>query len=359
MKNKVIDNEIEQLFKQYLTALYSGNFETAISLLYEPEITNYFNILVEFSEKMDFFGETESFLIHLQVKTVAELKQLTLTDFMCRIFKFIGFQRTGNKYLNEILKGTKIIEILKSENTAIVKYQIKFKTALQTETTDSEVSMLQENGQWYILFKSGLELSLQKYQKEIDLYNDRKNRDKLHNLEENANLSPYTLIGYKNDADEIVLEAKFKDAGLFSEGLAYVKLMRKYGYIDKQGNIVIKPNYLEAQDFSEGLAAVKMENIDGVKVWGFINKRGNMVIQPQYEDVSSFSEGLCAVCLDNLWGYINNTGDVIIPFQYEEAGDFGYVKRNVAIITIENKAGELVEKEINKLGKVLKNYKPT
>jgi hypothetical protein len=351
---KNIDTEIEQVFKQYLTALYSGNFETAISLLYEPEITSYFNILVEFSKKMDFFGETESFLSHLQVKTVAELKQLTLTDFMCRIFKFIGFQRTENKYLNEILKGTKIIEILKLENTAIVKYQIKFKTAFHTEATHSEISMLQENAQWYILFKSGLQLSLQKFQREIDLYHDRKNRDKLHNLEENANLSPYTLVGYKNDADEIVLEARFKDAGLFSEGLAYVKLMKKYGYIDKQGNMVIKPNYLETKGFSEGLASVKIENINGLEVWGFIDKQGNMIIQPQYEYVSSFSEGLCAVCINNLWGYISNTGDVIIPFQYEEAGDFGYVKRNVAIITIENKAGELVEKEINKLGKVLK-----
>ncbi|MDR2409638.1 MAG: WG repeat-containing protein [Bacteroidales bacterium] len=48
---------------------------------------------------------------------------------------------------------------------------------------------------------------------------------------------------------------KYDYVGDFSEGLAYVELNGKYGYIDKTGTEVIPLKYDDAWGFSEGLSS--------------------------------------------------------------------------------------------------------
>lgn len=98
-------------------------------------------------------------------------------------------------------------------------------------------------------------------------------------------------IGFIDTTGKMVIEAKFKFANNFSEGLAAVKTKdEKFGFIDKRGKFVIEPTFEWASSFSEGLAAVVKGNKHG-----FIDKKGKFVIKPQFTDADSFSEGLACV----------------------------------------------------------------
>jgi len=116
------------------------------------------------------------------------------------------------------------------------------------------------------------------------------------------------------------IQSQFDDAQPFSEGLAAVKVGRRWGYINRAGTIVINPRFDRVSRFSEGLAAVWAGDIFGGK-WGYISKSGNYVIQPQFNDAHPFSEGLAAVNIGK-WGYINHLGQMIINPQFGNAGDF-------------------------------------
>jgi hypothetical protein len=74
----------------------------------------------------------------------------------------------------------------------------------------------------------------------------------------------------------IVNFGKYTYISAFKEGLASVKTNSGlWGFIDNKGNEIIKPTYYECQGFSDGLAAVK--KING---WFFINKIGEVIIGP-------------------------------------------------------------------------------
>ena len=68
-----------------------------------------------------------------------------------------------------------------------------------------------------------------------------------------------------------------------SEGLAPVKLRKKWGFIDEEGNIVIKSRFEYVKPFSYGISAVCLNG-----KWGFIDKTGKFVVKPQYADCTSF-----------------------------------------------------------------------
>lgn len=63
---------------------------------------------------------------------------------------------------------------------------------------------------------------------------------------------------------------------------------------------IVEDNYREAGDFSEGLAAVRE-----LFYWGFIDHTGKEVIPCQYGGAKEFSEGLAAVYSDEKWGFID------------------------------------------------------
>ncbi len=70
----------------------------------------------------------------------------------------------------------------------------------------------------------------------------------------------------------------------------------------QQGEVeyVIKPQFDYAYDFSEGLAYVKIGDR-----YGFINKEGRYVANPQFDSAGTFSEGLARVKTGDKWGYIS------------------------------------------------------
>ena len=56
----------------------------------------------------------------------------------------------------------------------------------------------------------------------------------------------------------------------------------------------------------DGMAAIKVG-----KKWGFIDANGNMVIPPQFEEVNSFSEGSAEVKSNGQWVHIDKTGKIV------------------------------------------------
>ncbi len=69
--------------------------------------------------------------------------------------------------------------------------------------------------------------------------------------------------GYIDKTGKILMEPKFEEARIFSDGMGRVKLNGKFGYVDATGKMVMEMNFTTAYDFSEGLAEA-CANCDGL-----------------------------------------------------------------------------------------------
>ena len=91
-----------------------------------------------------------------------------------------------------------------------------------------------------------------------------------------------------------------------------------YGFINKKGVIIIQPKYKDANLFSEGLAPVS----NGIK-FGFIDKKDNIVIPFIYDNIFlGFSHNLSDVEKHDSCGYINRKGKIVIPLIYDTCYPF-------------------------------------
>ncbi len=151
--------------------------------------------------------------------------------------------------------------------------------------------------------------------------------------------------GFIDKDGKIVINPQFDLASPFIEGIAAVKMDKKFGFIDKTGKIIINPQFDEVQIFGEGMAGVKQGEL-----WGFIDKSGKFTINPQYKQVYPFTaSGLAAVksISNDKWGFIDREGKIKIEPQFERVTPF---YDGVAVSTADKKYGL-----INTLGKYLVN----
>ncbi|WP_462351775.1 WG repeat-containing protein [Capnocytophaga leadbetteri] len=119
-------------------------------------------------------------------------------------------------------------------------------------------------------------------------------------------LLPEEKVKKESPAQPVQQAKKYDWKDEYYEGLAMVKLDKKYGFIDKTGKEVIPIKYDDAESPSEGLAKVKLND-----KYGFIDKTGKEVIPIKYDYVADFSEGLAEVELNNKWFYINQKGECV------------------------------------------------
>lgn len=190
-------------------------------------------------------------------------------------------------------------------------------------------------------------------------------------------------FGYINQDGNFEVNPQFKDAFIFSEGLAAVQSdedSTKIGYIGEDGLFKIEPQYIGTTPFIEGIAWVVKEssvleainsegkvlftlkdaerafnyaeglarytiiNNEGVELFGFINKEGTTIIIPQFSEADNFCEGLAAVKNSkNKWGYINKEGKIVINYQFDYAG---YFNNKIAVVKTGSKFG-LINKKGN------------
>ncbi|MFN6474224.1 MAG: WG repeat-containing protein [Nostoc sp. SerVER01] len=160
--------------------------------------------------------------------------------------------------------------------------------------------------------------------------------------------SAWLKCGFQDKQGKVVIKPQFDGCQSFSQGLASVRVDKKWGYIDKTGKFVVIPQFDYADSFFEETALV----VSNGKI-GFINKAGQVVIQPQfdpiYDDYSLrskfkefrqlverkdvmpylFSSGLAVVSKDDKCGYINKTGKFAIQAQFincERFDSYGVAK---------------------------------
>ncbi len=185
------------------------------------------------------------------------------------------------------------------------------------------------------------------------------------------------LYGYKDASGEVVIEAAYEDAYLFSDGMALVKARTYdctgadydayncYGYINAEGKLITPFDYMGySSDFNEGSAVVyKSADNDGLRGW-FIDKNGEKLFDGRkFISGEPFSEELAVVQLhgemaikdafvprdeeENEYTYIDRDGNFATDERYDYAGSFedGYaivVKDGVKYRI--NKDFEIVEK---------------
>ena len=166
--------------------------------------------------------------------------------------------------------------------------------------------------------------------------------------------------GYINTKNEWVIPPTYRDAFAFRQGLAKVREVRDYIYINLKGEPVIQDfdaDVIEPSDNTYIVGVRKeckymvydlngnlLDTYDGfinnwsddaifaVKKggkWGYIDGYGKVIIPLEYEEVGNFSEGLAAVRKDDKWGYINPKNEVVIPIEFTNK-EVGYFKNGVA-----------------------------
>ncbi len=109
----------------------------------------------------------------------------------------------------------------------------------------------------------------------------------------------------QNDPNEKYkkLFTKYEFHGNFCDGLARVRLNKKWGYIDTTGAIKIPIKYQEAENFYEGFGRVRL----GHK-WGLYDKTGREIIKPTFNLIGPFEKGKAKVILDGQEYYMNKEG---------------------------------------------------
>ena len=127
--------------------------------------------------------------------------------------------------------------------------------------------------------------------------------------------------GFINKNSVLIIPAIYRGAWGFRDGLAAVESnSRKWGFINKKGKWVISPKFKFAGNFHDGLAAVESNNGKS----GFINKKGKWIISPKFSNVGGFHDELSVAKFKSgeKWGFIDKNGIMVIPQEFIHAGDF-------------------------------------
>lgn len=128
----------------------------------------------------------------------------------------------------------------------------------------------------------------------------------------------YALV---DQAGKLIRYLPYDQVGDFQDGLAAVKKLGQFGFINTQGNEVIPCQYTTTGGFSEGVAYVQKSS---GSVGEVINTQGGTIftIPAGYQFVGPFSEGLAKIAKNNLGGYIDKTGKIVIEPKYTQLGNF-------------------------------------
>jgi hypothetical protein len=133
--------------------------------------------------------------------------------------------------------------------------------------------------------------------------------------------------GFIDMTGKLVIKPQFEFYQPFSEGLAFVLIRGKMGAINKTGRVAIRPQFTFVEprsgpewqvldyyksakpwSFSEGLAVVNK-----LGRWGYVDKTGKLVIPPRFRLAHQFNGGLALVMIGNRVGYIDKSGKFVWP----------------------------------------------
>lgn len=159
-------------------------------------------------------------------------------------------------------------------------------------------------------------------------------------------ISKYPLMGYYNVATGEKIERKFKDAGNFSEGLAWVTYEGQDYVINKKGEFVLGPfeHYEDKEPFKHGLSIVERNDNE----FAVYNNKGDLVL-PFEQYNTSFAIKITDsgnIITDKgvqnkyrKWGLFSSEGKLILEHKYTSISEFGENRFKV----YENKEGSTSE----------------
>jgi len=116
----------------------------------------------------------------------------------------------------------------------------------------------------------------------------------------------HSIVAQTWRGKQVVPAGKYEYIGHFYDGLAKVKLEKKWGFIDTLGRIVVKPKYDQAENFSEGLARVRISQ----KGWGLVNTQGVEILKPMFDFIGEFVGDEAIVKSSGKEGYIDRAGNL-------------------------------------------------
>lgn len=147
-----------------------------------------------------------------------------------------------------------------------------------------------------------------------------------------VHLNPEEGGGFINRRGEFVIRTKDGYAqSPFREGLSLMHVGRDTEFIDHSGKAVVSGYYGFVEPFSEGLAAFA-QGAGRAARYGFINMEGKVVIEPRFEPefehhgfvvaTSGFSEDLACVKVNGMYGFINKKGEMVLPPVFHNRATF-------------------------------------
>lgn len=95
-----------------------------------------------------------------------------------------------------------------------------------------------------------------------------------------------------------------------------VKWHGKYGFFDtKMGIIRISTRY---EDVGQTKVRDKLIPVKILGKWGAVNRKEELIIQPNYDSIYSFINGMAITRINDKYGLINDYGKVIVQNRYEQ-----------------------------------------
>src|SRR5690554_1149005 len=202
--------------------------------------------------------------------------------------------------------------------TTIKTTAIAICTFMATALQAQELKSFEENGKYGLKDQSGKVIVEAKY-------SECRKDGEVFRVEINLE---WGLIDGKTGKE--IIAPKYLTMNEFSEGLAWVQLDRKGGYINTTGKVVIPiayDAYEMGNDFYEGTATVAKDGKHGV-----IDKTEKTLVPFKYHSIGEFSEGMASIRLADKFGFVNKSGKEIVPAKYDDVQRFedGFAKVSLA-----------------------------
>ena len=127
------------------------------------------------------------------------------------------------------------------------------------------------------------------------------------------------LYGFLDDRGRIRIANRYVRARRFSEEMAPVKLIGKWGFIDRDERLVVQPQFMDVGTFKNGRAIVRRE------YYGLIDKAGNEVLEVAFRKISRTDKG--SYILEDQQGrkgLANEKGEIILYPSFDELQDVGH-----------------------------------
>lgn len=225
------------------------------------------------------------------------------------LLEFISTKNAADKFemqysmKNNNMEDMLVIELIPIRNERLEKEEKDKINRLQQDRIEEEIRKMKEKEEEErLVLKRKEEENLKRKEKLEKEERDRINRLQQNRIEEEIRL--------KKEKERLVLK-KIEEEKLLKKEKTVKEKHLLPAKINEEIKKIVSVKYDEIDSFHEGLARVRLD-----KKYGFINEAGEEIIAPTYSKADCFSDGTAIVKLDKKWGAIDREGNIVVPFTY-------------------------------------------